>query len=53
MYDTHSLKQDPLTMAVAIRTVFPEDGEKAWLVCDLAGKSHYVYADAVADWTDK
>lgn len=52
MYPTHSIKQDPLTNAVAVRTVFPVDGEKAWWVFDLAGKAHYVFTDAVAEWTD-
>lgn len=41
-YDTYSVKQDQQSYAVAVRTVFPADGSKAWRVFMLSGTSHYV-----------
>lgn len=52
MAETYEVRQDPLTFCIAQRTVFPIDGDRAWLVFRLDRRTHYVADADVKDWVD-
>lgn len=47
-----ALKQDPNTLAVAVRTVFPEDSQRAWGVMTVDRGGRHVSSDDVSHWPD-
>jgi hypothetical protein len=48
-YPKDSVKQDPQTGYVAVRTMFEFDGDRAW---HIPARGHYVALADVAAWTD-
>jgi hypothetical protein len=52
-YTTGSVKQDPTTLAVAVRTNIPDPYEDhAWGVMTIDRGGHYAGWDDVQNWTD-
>lgn len=56
-YAINSLKRDPDTGDIAIRTMFPEDqgqhlADMAWLVASSSRGARNASSAAVASWTD-
>lgn len=55
-YLTGHVKRDPATGAVAIRTIFPEDGSlpvvQAWLMATANQGAHHKSTADVAAWDD-
>ena len=51
-YPTGSLKRNPDTLAVALRTAFAEDSELAWGVMAVGHGAHFAGTAEVADWPD-
>jgi hypothetical protein len=53
VYTTGAVKQDPVTLAVAVRTNIPHpDGSYDWGVMSVDKGGWYVTEDQVAGWTD-
>lgn len=55
MYATGSVKQDPETKAVAVRTSFPdmpEFADRQWGVMTVSNGGHYATHERVESWTD-
>lgn len=55
MYPQSSLKVDPATGSVAIRTQFPDDGsfsDMAWLIATSSKGARTASSEALADWVD-
>ena len=50
-YSVGSIKRDPETLAVAVRTEHPDD-DKAWGIMTVDNGGHYCAHVAVADWAD-
>lgn len=50
-YSVGSIKRDPETMAVAVRTEHPDD-DKAWGIMTVDNGGHYCAHVAIADWAD-
>jgi hypothetical protein len=53
-YVTGSVKQDPVTLAVAVRTLIPDSPYEAhaWGVMTTDRGGHYADWDEVQNWTD-
>jgi hypothetical protein len=51
-YEAGSLKRDPVSKAVAVRTVYPADGWNAWGVMTTDRGGHFASHDEVAEWPD-
>jgi hypothetical protein len=53
-YQTGALKQDPDTLAVAVRTNIPDPADMHdWGVMTVDRGGYYAGYDAVQNWTDK
>ena len=53
-YGVGALKQDPDTLAVAVRTNIPDpNGNHDWGVMTVDRGGHYASYDEVGSWTDK
>lgn len=55
MYTTGSIKQDPDSKAVAIRTAFPDVpdfADRQWGVMTVSNGGHYATNEQVAEWAD-
>jgi hypothetical protein len=53
-YETGAIRQDPDTLAVAIRTNIPDpDSSHDWGVMTVDRGGHYAGWDEVASWTEK
>lgn len=54
-YTTGSVKYNPETKAVAVKTVFPDlpdFADRQWGVMTVAHGGHYASNESVADWAD-
>jgi len=53
IYITGALKQDPVTLAVAVRTNIPSvDGSFDWAVMTIDRGGHYARWEEIADWSN-
>lgn len=52
MYPVGSIKQHPATLAVAVRTVHPEDSPWAWSLAEADRTGRFASWEAVKPWPD-
>lgn len=56
VYATGSVKRNPDTLAVAVRTVYPDGidafADLVWAVMTVDNGGHYISQDKLADWVD-